>query len=108
MSVTFVKMANIYPLVAVLLSFFLFPLSALSSSDVTTESWVDWNLRPTANTDAGVVVGVTQSVSTSRTKINAFLGVPFGAQPVRFAGPKRPAPWKTPRDASKTGPACIQ
>lgn len=93
-------MARFHPLVAVLLSFFLFPLAALSSPD--------YYGRPTAKLDSGVVVGITKTVPTCQTKLNAFLGVPFGAQPVRFAAPKSPAPWKTPRDASQLAPACIQ
>lgn len=94
-------MARLHPLVAVLLSIFVFPFAVLSSVEF-------WGGRPTAKTDSGVVVGITTTVPSSRTKLSAFLGVPFGGQPLRFAAPKSPTPWTVARDASKTGPACIQ
>lgn len=100
-------MARLHPLIAFFLSFVLFPLAALSRPE-SSNNWGDWSARPTAKTDVGVVVGVTTTVSTSKTVLNNFLGVPFGEKPVRFAAPKPPAPWKTPRDASQYAPACLQ
>ncbi len=43
--------------------------------------------------------------------VRAFLGVPYAAPPTggrRFRAPEPPAPWTTPRDASRVGPACPQ
>jgi len=44
----------------------------------SSNGWGDWNQRPTARTEAGVVVGISTTVSTSKTVLNNFLGVPFG------------------------------
>ncbi|KAB8248473.1 Carboxylesterase [Aspergillus flavus] len=75
---------------------------ALSSPINKTES------RPTATIDAGVVAGTTTSVSSSTVTVNQFLGIPFGAPPVRFSPPQPPAPWSSVYDASKYKPDCIQ
>jgi carboxylesterase type B len=93
-------MARVAALTATLLSFILFPLatSALPASSG----------RPTVTIDSGVVVGITKNESSTGLELNAFLGVPFAGQPVRWGPPKSPAPWKTPFDASKYGPACVQ
>ncbi|PIG80547.1 carboxylesterase domain containing protein [Aspergillus arachidicola] len=75
---------------------------ALSSPVHKTDS------RPTATIDAGVVAGTTTSVSSSTVTVNQFLGIPFGAPPVRFSPPQPPAPWSSAYDASKYRPDCIQ
>jgi carboxylesterase type B len=66
------------------------------------------NSRPNATIDSGVVLGITKSDNASGVQVDAFLGIPFAGQPVRWAPPKPPAPWKQPFDASKYGPACVQ
>lgn len=92
------------PLSAVLLlCCSLFPFSTLSSP-----SHYGGGGDPVAETDAGTVVGFTTTEPASGKKLNKFLGVPFGAQPVRFSPPKPPTPWTTPFNASAYGPACIQ
>ena len=87
------------PLGALLLSLLL-PTTALCSPD--------YYGRPTAKLDSGVVIGFEQFVHGTPTKLNTFLGVPFGAQPARFGPPQSPQAWTSPRDASKYGPACPQ
>ncbi|EXJ66407.1 uncharacterized protein A1O5_10559 [Cladophialophora psammophila CBS 110553] len=66
------------------------------------------NPRPTVKIDSGVVVGITKTDNTSGLQLNAFLGIPFAAPPVRWGPPQRPAPWTAPFSASKYGPACVQ
>ncbi|OQV05709.1 hypothetical protein CLAIMM_10396 [Cladophialophora immunda] len=66
------------------------------------------NGRPSVEIDSGVVVGITKTDNTSGLQLNAFLGIPFAAPPVRWGPPQRPAPWKTPFSASRYGPACVQ
>jgi carboxylesterase type B len=66
------------------------------------------NGRPTVTIDTGVVVGINKTENSTGMPLQAFLGVPFAAQPVRFGPPKKAARWSTPFDASKYGPACIQ
>ncbi|OGM48131.1 carboxylesterase hlo [Aspergillus bombycis] len=64
--------------------------------------------HPTVTIDAGVVAGTTTSISSSTVTVNQFLGIPFGAPPVRFSPPKPPAPWSSVYDASKYKSDCIQ
>jgi carboxylesterase type B len=54
------------------------------------------------------VLGIKKTENSTGQELNAFLGVPFAAKPVRWGPPKSPSPWKTPYDASKYGPACVQ
>ncbi|KAE8420530.1 Carboxylesterase [Aspergillus pseudocaelatus] len=75
---------------------------ALSSSVNKTDS------RPTVTIDAGVVAGTTTSIPSSTVTVNQFLGIPFGAPPVRFSPPQPPAPWSSVYDASEYNPDCIQ
>ncbi|KIW70213.1 hypothetical protein PV04_02505 [Phialophora macrospora] len=93
-------MARVAALTATLLSFILFAL--------TTSALPASNGRPTVTIDSGVVVGIKKNESSTGLELNAFLGVPFAGKPVRWGPPKSPAPWKTPFDASKYGPACVQ
>jgi para-nitrobenzyl esterase len=56
-------------------------------------------------TGSGVVNGKTEGTT------RAFLGIPYAAPPVgdlRWKPPQAPAPWATPRDATKVGPGCPQ
>ncbi|KAF7555265.1 hypothetical protein G7Z17_g2310 [Cylindrodendrum hubeiense] len=62
--------------------------------------------RPSATIDAGIIVGTTTLLPSST--VNKFLGIPFGAPPVRFSPPQPPAPWQSVYDASEYKPACIQ
>jgi para-nitrobenzyl esterase len=62
-------------------------------------------LRPIVLTDHGLVEGVTTSIG------NEFLGIPYAAPPVgnlRWKAPQSPAPWLSPRDASKFANHCPQ
>ncbi|KAF9888395.1 hypothetical protein FE257_008673 [Aspergillus nanangensis] len=63
---------------------------------------------PTATIDSGLVVGTTTLLPSSTATVNKYLGVPFGAPPVRFRPPEPVAPWSTIRNATTWGPACIQ
>ena len=68
----------------------------------------DANTRPTATINSGVIAGTTTSLPSSPITVNKFLGIPFGAPPVRFSPPQPPAPWQSIYDASEYKPACIQ
>ncbi|KAJ9498839.1 hypothetical protein H2202_005516 [Exophiala xenobiotica] len=63
---------------------------------------------PTVTIDSGAVVGVATSPAGASATVNKYLGIPFGASPVRFAPAVRPTPWKKPFQATKYGPACVQ
>ena len=63
---------------------------------------------PTVTVDSGSVVGIQTTFPGSDVIVNKYLGIPFAAPPVRFEPPVPPAPWSSPYDASKYGPACIQ
>lgn len=89
------------PLTTVFLSLLALPLSTLALPTANST-------RPQVKINAGVVVGVTKTSNISDLSVNAFLGVPFAAKPVRWAPPKPHAGWSTPLDASTLGPACIQ
>ena len=93
-------MAGLQYLTAIFLSFTVFSLTALALPAA--------NGRPTVKLDSGDVVGIAKTLNTSGLTLNAFLGVPFAGKPKRWGPPQSPAPWKTPFDASKYGPACIQ
>ncbi|KAF7591161.1 hypothetical protein BBP40_001935 [Aspergillus hancockii] len=56
--------------------------------------------RPTATIDAGIVAGATTSLSSSTNLVNQFLGIPFGAPPVRFSPPQPATSWASVYDAS--------
>ncbi len=87
-----------------------FALLALASY-VTTASSAPYNYtnaRPTATIDSGVIAGTTTSLPSSAILVSKFLGVPFGAPPVRFNPPQPPAPWQTIYDASEYKPSCIE
>ncbi|PLB52302.1 putative carboxylesterase hlo [Aspergillus steynii IBT 23096] len=63
---------------------------------------------PTAVLDSGAIVGTTTSLPSSTAVVKQYLGIPFGAPPVRFS-PPRPVPrWSGFRNATTWGPACIQ
>ncbi|KAF4977265.1 hypothetical protein FZEAL_6153 [Fusarium zealandicum] len=64
--------------------------------------------NPTAVIDNGAVVGTKTSLPDSKTPINKFLGIPFGAPPIRFSPPKPAESWSTPYDATEFKPSCIQ
>ncbi|KPM46353.1 hypothetical protein AK830_g182 [Neonectria ditissima] len=66
------------------------------------------DFRPTATIDCGVVVGTTTSLPTSTVTVNKFLGIPFGAVPVRFGPPQPAPPLESIYDASEYKPSCIQ
>ncbi len=99
-STTLSKMARSATLTATLLSFILFPFLAFAIpfSDG----------RPTVKIDSGVLVGINKTENSTGAALQAFLGVPFAAKPVRWGPPKPPKSWTTPFDASKYGPACVQ
>lgn len=63
---------------------------------------------PTVTVDSGPVVGTTTSLSGASVYVTKYLGIPFAASPTRFAPAARPTPWKTPLNATKYGPACVQ
>lgn len=81
---------------------------AFYASTASSAPCNDTNTRPTATIDSGVVVGTTTSLPSSTITVNKFLGIPFGAPPVRFSPPKPAAPWQFNYDASEYKPACIQ
>ena len=63
---------------------------------------------PTVTVDSGLVVGTATSLSGASASVTKYLGIPFAASPTRFAPAARPTSWKTPLDATKYGPACLQ
>ena len=63
---------------------------------------------PTVTIDSGVVQGISTSIPGAPQNVTKYLGVPFAAKPVRFAPAASPQAWKTPFNATKYGPACIQ
>lgn len=79
---------------------FTFQLGALSKPG--------WGDRPVAQLDSGTAVGFTKTDVLSGVKLNAWLGIPFAGEPLRWGPPKPPKTWGAPFDASKLGPACIQ
>lgn len=65
--------------------------------------------RPTAVIDSGCLVGTTTKLPSSEATVNQFLGIPFGAPPVRFSAPKPAEPWSPETyDATEYKPACVQ
>lgn len=64
--------------------------------------------QPTVTIKNGIVAGTTTTVPSSSVIVKQFLGLPFGAPPVRFSPPKPAAPWNSIYDASKYKPACMQ
>ncbi|KAE8332912.1 Alpha/Beta hydrolase protein [Aspergillus sergii] len=63
---------------------------------------------PTAIIDSGAIVGTTTSLPSSTAVVRQYLGVPFGAPPVRFSPPEPVARWSTVYNATQWGTACIQ
>ena len=63
---------------------------------------------PTAVIDSGVIIGTTTTLPSSTQVINQFLGIPFGAPPVRFQPPQPVIPWSSPHNGTIYGPACVQ
>ncbi|KAK7903774.1 hypothetical protein LTR67_001794 [Exophiala xenobiotica] len=63
---------------------------------------------PTVTIDSGVVVGTTTQLAGATVAVDKYLGIPFAASPTRFALAVKPTPWKSPYQATKYGPACIQ
>jgi carboxylesterase type B len=63
---------------------------------------------PTVTIDSGAVVGVATSPAGASATVNKYLGILFGASPVRSAPAVRPTPWKKPFQATEYGPACVQ
>lgn len=63
---------------------------------------------PTVTIDSGVYVGTTAVLPTATSIVNQFLGIPFAAQPERFA-PAQAAPYSEGvKQATTRGPACFQ
>ncbi|KAI1057135.1 hypothetical protein LB507_001639 [Fusarium sp. FIESC RH6] len=81
----------------------LFAASSLALPQTTTPD----HQNPTATVDNGVVIGTTTSIPDSETTVNQFLGIPFGANPIRFSAPEPAKPWDTPYDASRYQPSCF-
>ncbi|GMG10270.1 unnamed protein product [Aspergillus oryzae] len=63
---------------------------------------------PTAIIDSGAIVGTTTALPSSTAVVRQYLGVPFGAPPVRFSPPEPVARWSTFYNATQWGTACIQ
>lgn len=68
----------------------------------------DRSKLPTAVVDSGKLVGTTTTLPSATAAVKQFLGVPFGAPPVRFSKPQKPKKWRGERTAQAYGPACIQ
>ncbi len=68
----------------------------LSAGCATTSS------RPVVQTESGAVQGVLRNGAIE------YRGIPFAAQPVRWALPQPPAAWSGVRDATGFGNACPQ
>jgi hypothetical protein len=51
---------------------------------------------PTVTIDSGAVVGVATSPAGASATVNKYLGIPFGASPVRFAPAVRPRHGRNP------------
>lgn len=66
------------------------------------------NARPTVQIDTGTVAGVTATVPATSNHINKFLGIPFGAPPVRFEPAKPVKSWSGVYDASSRKATCVQ
>lgn len=65
-------------------------------------------VSPTVTVDSGLVVGTATSLSGASVSVTKYLGIPFAASPTRFAPASRPTSWRTPLNATKYGPACVQ
>ena len=63
---------------------------------------------PTVTIDSGAVFGVATSLAGATVIVDKYLGVPYGAQPVRFSPAVKPSPWQQPFNATQYGPACLQ
>jgi para-nitrobenzyl esterase len=79
--------------------------ASIGSAAAAGASGADRTPGAIVRTDSGPVRG------TVFEGYRQFLGVPFAAPPVgalRWRPPRRPAPWTTPRDATKPGNRCAQ
>ncbi|KAK2767482.1 hypothetical protein FQN54_003639 [Arachnomyces sp. PD_36] len=85
-----------------------FYAATAASSPLSSSTSVGSDSRPTASIDSGVLVGTATSLPSATATVNQFLGVPFGAPPVRFSPPEPAQSWESPYDASEYKPACIQ
>ncbi len=81
---------------------------AFYATTVSSAICSDTNTHPTATIDSGVIAGTTTSLPSSTRPVSKFLGIPFGAPPVRFSPPQPAAPWQSIYDASEYKPSCIQ
>ncbi|PGG99296.1 hypothetical protein AJ79_08563 [Helicocarpus griseus UAMH5409] len=93
------------------MDFFALTLTSLALCAITAASTPSYDAKPqtpTVTIDSGVVAGTVTRLPSSETTVNKFLGIPFGAPPVRFTPPKPVAPWDSVYDASDYKPACIQ
>ena len=78
------------------------PILAAAQSTTTTQP------PPTAALDSGPIFGVQTQLPGAASPVNKFLGIPYGAPPVRFARAGKPQPWKEAYNATAFGPACRQ
>ena len=101
-------MAGLAALTLALLAFLLCPLTTLTLPTDNALTTSVSTSRPTATIDSGVVLGITKTENATGSRVNAFLGVPFAAEPIRWGPPESAAPWTSPFDASQYGPACVQ
>lgn len=90
-----------------LLGFFFSYTSPVRGNPVSV---LERTTSPTVTIDTGKVAGKTTTYGESPGSgtVYEFLGIPFGAKPVRFAPPEAPEPWDDVYDASTYGPTCIQ
>ncbi|KAK5994634.1 Cholinesterase [Cladobotryum mycophilum] len=63
---------------------------------------------PTDRTRPAVTLPAGRVVGTSTGSVSRYLGIPFGAAPVRFDPPKPVDNWQGTYDASQYKPGCIQ
>ncbi|KAF2258924.1 alpha/beta-hydrolase [Lojkania enalia] len=86
----------------------LFVATILFAVSDATPSSIACSSAPTVTIDSGEVVGTTTKLAGATITVDQYLGIPFAVSPTRFAPPVKPTPWKSPYQATKYGPACIQ
>ena len=68
-------------------------------------------MNPTAEVEAGRLEGLSNKAGRSGREVQAFLGVPYAADPVgplRFRAPQPAEPWAGTRQATAFGPSPMQ
>jgi para-nitrobenzyl esterase len=68
-------------------------------------------MNPTAKVETGRLEGLSNKAGRSGREVQAFLGVPYAADPVgplRFRSPQAPEPWAGTRQATAFGPSPMQ